>query len=442
MKYDKVIEQYTYTTDPFRNGSFGVLAQTQGLSSSDIYACNDIISKCYSCMPGAFDGETRTFAETRPVEGGSFFNRLFKRTETKMVDKVVRNPVSIVAESHTGSLRSALPNGADFRANPEKAPFRIIRTKLMDGRTLVCRMAAIGRVYSDLDTRQGNLFTHSMIFPAGIELTDREIANIPFEIGLDAKLLGKDAQNPSRELPMLSMAEITRAPQRQATQQQKAKPPVTQQSLLAEFATLTDAKKIDFVIELGLASMRFGEYEGLDGRARMEYRAALNKIIKAQPELTALAKVAIIKKQKEIYDIAPYKLDALGDVVFHLDSIETPFTTLISLTAQYLKTTHEIEKLQAKESWTEEDKRRLDTHEKNLLIQEEAVQRHFATLDPKKVLAYANAEMEYEKLHAKLVGDRPEIVYSNVYYQAARSVSRVATQVATKKIPVEKTVIL
>ncbi len=442
MKYDKVIEQYTYTTDPFRNGSFGVFAQSEGLSRVEISALNEIISHCYSCMPGAFDAETRTFEETKPSESRSVFSRLFKKTETVRVEKVVKNPVDIVAESHSGNLRSAISSDADFRANPEKAPFRIIRTKLTDGRTLVCRMAAIGRVYSDLDTRQGNIFYHAMVVPAGIELTDKEIANIPFNLGLDKKLLTPNATNPSRVMPLLSMAEITRAPQRQASQQTKAKLPVSQASLLAEFANLPEDKKVDFVIELGLASMRYGKYEGLDGKTRMEYRSALNKIVHTQPELTALAKLAIIKNQQQIYDIAPFKLDALGDVIFHLDSIETSYTTLISLTAQYIKTSKEIDKLNTQETWTEQDEVILKHKEAELARQEEAVQKHFATLDPQKVLTYVNAEMEYEKIHGKICGSRPEAVYADTYYQAARSISRMATKVITKNIPVEKTPIL
>ena len=442
MKYDKVIEQYIYTTDPFRNGSFGIFAQSEGLSKVEISAMNEIVSHCYSCMPGAFDVESRTFEETRPVQGGSVFSRLFKKTETIRVQKVIKNQVDIVAESHSGNLRSTLSNNADFRANPEKAPFRIIRTKLTDGRTLVCRMAAIGRVYSELDTRQGNLFFHAMVVPAGIELTDKEIANIPFKLGLDKKLLAPNATNPSRVMPLLSMAEITKAPQRQTAQQTKAKAPATQASLLAEFANLTEDKKVEFVIELGLASMRYGKYEGLDGKTRMEYRAALNKIVHQQPELTALAKVAIIKNQQEIYDIAPFKLDALGDVVFHLDSIETSYTTLLSLTAQYIRTSKEIDKLNTQEAWTEKDEAILKLKEAELAKQEEAVQKHFATSDPQKVLTYVSAEMEYEKIHAKVCGTRPEALYADTYYQAARSISRMATKVVTKNIPVEKTTIL
>lgn len=440
MKYDHDIEQYIYTTDPFRGGSFGVFAQSEGIQRIEVSNFNDMISKCYSCQPRAFAAETRTFTRTRQVEG-NILKKIFKRTEEYQEEQVVKNPVTIVAESHSGDLRSAVGHDADFRLTPEKAPFRIIKTKLLDGRTLICRMSAIGRVYSDLDTRQGNVFYHTMIVPAGIELTDQEIANIPFMLGLDKAVIAPNANNPSRQLPKLSMAEITRSPKRKATQI-KAKAPVTTDSLVAHFESLPFSEKINNIIEIGLASVRYGEYESIDGRTKMQYLSALYKIVKAHPEMVPLTKLEIAQRQAAIHDVAPFKLDALGDVVNSLDLIETPYSSLHALTALYVRTSREIDKLNAEDSLTPTQQQKLKNKEIELERQEKEIQRKFAELDPSKVLEYTTAEMEYMKLHDKTVGLSIEHTLSDSYYKAARTLSRVANQVLTKNIPVEKTNLL
>ena len=177
-----MVEQFIYTTNPQKGGAFEIVAKSSGFdreTQNQIFSSYNSISRCVLNGSG-LEEHTSTSRILKPGAKKSFFGR-YKDSDYETKTVITRNKIEIVDQTSSGRLAS---DDEDFRQNPEKAPYRLAKCELQDGRILVVRAAAIGRVYSDIDQRSGNIFIHGIIFPTGTKLTNEDILQIEFQIGL------------------------------------------------------------------------------------------------------------------------------------------------------------------------------------------------------------------------------------------------------------------
>lgn len=231
------IEQLIYTAcGKDATGAFGVWSASNDELKRTI--TNDKIIKAMSTvyegnkvLPGnptktSFDQQV---SRQRVLKAGATPSGLFKKTykdsDYEMVETVTRGAIHTIQETGSADLRQQIGHEKDFRGNEEKAPFRIAYTKLDDGRLLLCRVSAIGSVYSQLDLRRGNLFYHGYIFPAGTEITDIDLSRIDFKKGLEQKYWSEHPTPAPEFLPQLTINELYK----NSTKTTQARPTQTQQ---------------------------------------------------------------------------------------------------------------------------------------------------------------------------------------------------------------------
>lgn len=168
------------------NGSFGVWSKTKGLESFDLQ--NAICEITNVLKTGVESDYARQSIRKRVLKEGAtpsgLFKKSYKDSDYEEQTIIKREAITILQQSKTGALRG---DYEDFRATPEKAPFRIGATKLYDGRLLVVRIGQINRVYSEVDNRTGNFFAHSLVFPQGTNIEDINLENIDWQYGLEDK---------------------------------------------------------------------------------------------------------------------------------------------------------------------------------------------------------------------------------------------------------------
>lgn len=177
------VEQFINTTNPSKGGSFGTWSKSAGFDRETEFLINGgglsgagIIS---NLIRGNYEEKSIGERVLKPNAKPNIFGK-FREKDYEYKDKVIRGKIEVVAESNGEPLSLQ----GDYRNSPEQAPFRIGKTKLGDGRTVVVRVSAIGTVYHNIDTRNGNYFCHGLVFPAGITPTDEQIMQIDFLKGL------------------------------------------------------------------------------------------------------------------------------------------------------------------------------------------------------------------------------------------------------------------
>lgn len=166
-----------------------------------------------------FDKQISTSRELKPdAKPSGLFRKTYKDNDYEIVERVIRDEIHVVQESGSDGLKKQI-GYSDFRGKEEKAPYRIAWTKLDDGRLLLCRTSAIGRVYSQSDLRMGNVFYHAYIFPAGTEITDIDLSKIEFKKGLDEKYWSKNPEPAPEYLPAPTINDLYIKNNQSATQQ-------------------------------------------------------------------------------------------------------------------------------------------------------------------------------------------------------------------------------
>ena len=193
-----------------------------------VYEGNKVLQKDINGNPTktSFDPQVVRHRELKAgATPSGLFKKTYKDSDYEMVETVTRGAIHTIQETSSADLRQQIGYENDFRENEEKAPFRIAYTKLDDGRLLLCRVAAIGSVYSQLDSRRGNLFYHGYIFPAGTEISDIDLSRIDFAKGLDRKYWSEHPEPAPELLPKLTINDLYR----NATRTTQARPTQTQQ---------------------------------------------------------------------------------------------------------------------------------------------------------------------------------------------------------------------
>lgn len=102
--------------------------------------------------------------------------------------KLTRNEIYILDESTTEPL-SRTEEKYDYRSEPDKAPYRVAATEMMDGRVMVVRRTWINKPYASTDEKTyGYYFDHILMFPQGTKISDINAKKIPFAIGINPNL--------------------------------------------------------------------------------------------------------------------------------------------------------------------------------------------------------------------------------------------------------------
>ena len=205
------VEQFIETTNPLTGGAFGIVTATSGFDNETKFQIKNDARIISSLIRGNYDAITISDRVLKPTAKPNLFGK-FKDKDYELKERMVRSKIEIIDESQIGPLQLR----EDYRNTPEKAPFKLAKTKLGDGRTVVLRVSGIGTVYSDLDTRSGNYFCHGIIFPAGVEPTNEQIKQIDFEKGLSPNEWNKE----NFKFPKLSKT----VPIKQSTYNSQKKP--------------------------------------------------------------------------------------------------------------------------------------------------------------------------------------------------------------------------
>lgn len=102
--------------------------------------------------------------------------------------KLTRNEIYILDESTTEPL-SRTEENYDYRSEPDKAPYRVAATEMMDGRVMVVRRTWINKPYASTNEKTyGCYFDHILMFPQGTKISDINAKKIPFAIGINPNL--------------------------------------------------------------------------------------------------------------------------------------------------------------------------------------------------------------------------------------------------------------
>ena len=247
------IEQIIYTAcGKDATGAFGVWSA----SSNELKQSSNnqiIISAMSDVFDGIFDEKSISSQVLKDgAKPSGFFKKTYKETDYERVKKIIRDKIHTIKGIESGNLKGQLKYEDDFRGREQYAPYRIAYTKLGDGRLLLCRVSAIGRVYSNKDLRSGNRFYHGYIFPKGTEIEDIDLSKIDFKKGLEAKYWANPTHESAPELlEKLTLDELyensakttkqgtTQTQQRQTPQRQTQQRPTQTQQNFARAASRT-----------------------------------------------------------------------------------------------------------------------------------------------------------------------------------------------------------
>ena len=166
------------TKENKNNSEYGVWAASLGLEE---YIKRDIRSICAESARGRYDPQYTSRKTVTATEGNKLEENVVE------ADRLMHHKIHILESnqcSKTGDISLSHKLYADFRDEPEKAPYRIGVTVLADGRLLVFKTLAINRMYAEGNYSCGNVFSHAFLFPKGTTLDDININNLPFKNGL------------------------------------------------------------------------------------------------------------------------------------------------------------------------------------------------------------------------------------------------------------------
>lgn len=202
---DNKVEQVVYTTNPKRGGSFDFISKSKGITKDIERVIHEAFYKAFKGDESKY--EEHVFYEThlKPGAKKNLFGK-YKDSDYTHEKKVLRGEIKVIEESEKGALNKG--RVVDYRFNPEKAPYRIVKCSLPSGEVFISRVAYIGTVYSDVDSRQGNYIAHTFILPKGVDLTNDQIVSLPFVIGLDKKYQHAGGEVFPRELEQLDYARL------------------------------------------------------------------------------------------------------------------------------------------------------------------------------------------------------------------------------------------
>ncbi len=259
------------------NGSFGVWSKTKGLESFDL---QNAISEITNILKSGVESDyaRQTIRKKVLKEGAApsgLFKKSYKDSDYEEQSVVKREAITILQQSKTGALRG---DYEDYRATPEKAPFRIGATKLPDGRLLVVRIGQINRVYSEVDNRTGNFFAHSLVFPQGTEIEDINLDSIDWQYGLQDKYWKGEGVMAPEYLETTSLNKLSVNLQRKSATTSDTKESVNR--------TLTEQDLLDLY--------KLSESEQ-DPIKRREYKKQFAEYVQGGANLVAVRKLAYVE---------------------------------------------------------------------------------------------------------------------------------------------------
>ena len=364
-------EQFVYTAGGTKvkgrmNNDFGVLSMTEGL---DIYSQREI----QSIMRVILDGDTREYGTSyrtdRVLKEGAvpkgLFNKKYRDEDYEYVKTVTRNEVKVLKQTHESNLlRVEGYSPPDYRQNPEKAPYRLAASTLLDGRVVVMRIGAINKIYGS-DLRNGNFFTHAFVFPKGTDISKINIDELPFRFGLTPKEWGMDGEP-------IDLSKIGKVEKKQ---------PV-------------ETKDMDVVDLLEVFKQSLSS-KNKDVKSRMENKKIFHTQVKQGTKLFEVRNIVAnmvvndLKKGKE-------RTVTCEDVLDELDFIETPYTNLLLSLESYIENENKLSEAYEKDDQTLID--RLEQKEKQI---RESIQNNMKNENLDELMKAAQLQRQYLKLIAE-----------------------------------------
>ena len=365
------VEQFVYTAGGTKikgvdNSAFGVLSATDGLDNDSQREISTIMNLVLSGDVKSYEAVYRT---TRVLKQGAvpkgLFNKKYRDEDYETVTYTDRNEIKVLKQSHEGDLRRAEGyDPMDYREHPEKAPYRIAVSNLKDGRVLVMRIGAVNKVYSELDRRNGNYFTHAFILPKGTDITKINIDKLPFRIGLTSKEWGKNGQpidlsvihkesTPSEEIKDMSIDE-----------------------LLDVFKKTLPGKNQDM-------------------KSRMENKKIFNANVKQGTKLFEIKNLManlILNNVKN----GNVKNEMCEDILNELEIIETPYTNLLLSMEAYIDNQNKLSEAYEKDDQLLIEK--LEAKDDSLRI---SIDQYIKTANYDELLKVAQSQREYLRLIAE-----------------------------------------
>ncbi len=241
MKKD--IAQWMYTAgDAMDNTSFDVYSKSNSINGD---VSNVIFSLANRMLKG--DYEEKYYTQKVLKEGAKPSKILKRYKDTDYEDKriLLNSKIEIISYSKTkdGEMRKLVGYEDDFRADPSKAPYRVGYSTLENGDIVVLSIHYVNKVYSNMDTRNGNYFVHAYVIPKEHASEFKQNAKkIHFKAGINLKLNQKsaivEAEKKPSSLPEVSFQEII------GTQEKKNASPANQSLLIQKAADLFTESKL------------------------------------------------------------------------------------------------------------------------------------------------------------------------------------------------------
>lgn len=307
MKKD--IAQWMYTAgDAIKDSSFAVYSKSNSING-------DLSKVIFSLACKMLDGKYEEEYYTQKVLKEGAKPGLFKRyKDTDYEDKrILSKPkIEIISYSKTkdGEMRKLVDYEDDFRADPSKAPYRVGYSTLENGDIVVLSIHYVNKVYSNMDTRNGNFFVHAYVIPKEHAAEfEQNAQKIHFKAGINLKLNQKsaivEAEARPVSLPEVSFQEIIE------TQEKKNISPANQSLLIQKAADLFTESNL-----------------GKNYKARAEKKYEYRNFVKDNNISEIFVMIELAKRDDKQIQIAkqknidPNKMDytfGLGESLFNTD---------------------------------------------------------------------------------------------------------------------------
>ncbi len=321
-----IVEQLIYSgggVDPTGKeyADFKVWSKSNGISDNLRIEIQDILARV---KKGKIEEYTEKYSapiktdklkpEARPH--GLFKNKYYD-DDYETTRKFLRGKTTIIYESTTNDLtKNLIPTQHDYRNTPEKAPYRIAATQLLDGRIMITRFSGINRVYSDMDTRGGNYFAHCYILPRGTKLEDINIDKIDFKKGLTSKQWGKNGERAPKDLPTTTLKDLTEPKKKETSQVQPSF-----EDIVKGFAK----KRSDEMLQLYTSFLNKGS-KTLNRESRVDNQRLFN-LLRTNPNIDIYDLVLITKQvYKKLSTSQVLTKDQALDIEQQIDDLETDLT--------------------------------------------------------------------------------------------------------------------
>ncbi len=302
--------QYVYTAGGHddKHGSFEVWSLSEDVKN-DERELQNLVSRVFR---GDYDSHWVYKSVLKQGAKPNLFGK-YRDKDYENVKVQVRHKIEVLNGVSQGTLTSDDYN-ADYRNNPEDAPYRICFSKLSDGRSVLVRVGYVNKVYSTRDLRNGNYFAHAIILPKGIEMSDIDLSQIKFIKGLSSEYWGKDAQKAPELLPQTSIKEMQ-----------------------SEKYNLENSKILDAIVKNDLYRwFSIANDKNMDRDMRNQASRNLYDLIKQGSSFHELIYLSKLYEIEQLMSGIPYN-KVNSDLSIELEQYSTPYDSLFEVASRAVR---------------------------------------------------------------------------------------------------------